>query len=59
MWPSLNETKSMWPSVGNKQGWDAKVVHPQHIYEARKGEKPQQAAGLDFDRRRKRNSPHR
>lgn len=30
MWPSLNETKSMWPSVGNEQGWDAKVVHPQH-----------------------------
>jgi hypothetical protein len=22
IWPSLNETKSMWPSVGNKQGWD-------------------------------------
>ena len=21
MWPSLNETNSMWPSVGNKQGW--------------------------------------
>ena len=26
MWPSLNETKSMWPSVGNKQGWNAKIV---------------------------------
>ena len=51
--------EAMWPSVGNKQGWDAKVVHPQHIYEARKGEKPQQAAGLDVDRRRKRNGPHR
>jgi arylsulfatase len=52
MWPSLNETKSMWPSIGNKQGWDAKVVHPQHIYEARKGEKPRQVAVLDVDRRR-------
>ncbi len=52
MWPSLNETKSMWPSVGNKQGWDEKVVHPQHIYEARKGEKPRQVAVLDVDRRR-------
>ena len=52
MWPSLNETKSMWPSVGNKQGWDAKVVHPQHIYDARKGEKPRQVAVLDVDRRR-------
>ena len=52
MWPSLDETKSMWPSVGNKQGWNAKVVHPQHIYEARKGEKPRQVAVLDVDRRR-------
>jgi hypothetical protein len=52
MWPSLNETKGMWPSVGNRQGWDAKVVHPEHIYEARKGEKPRQVAVLDVDRRR-------
>jgi arylsulfatase len=52
MWPSLNETKSMWPSVGSKQGWDATVVHPEHIYEARKGEKPRQVAVLDVDRRR-------
>src|SRR4051812_7711958 len=52
MWPSLDETKSMWPSVGNKQGWDAKVVHPQHIYEARRGERPRQVAVLDVDRRR-------
>jgi arylsulfatase len=42
----------MWPSVGNKQGWNAKVVHPQHIYEARKGEEPRQVAVLDVDRRR-------
>ena len=52
MWPSLNETKSMWPSVGNRQGWDAKIVHPEHIYDARKGEKPRQVAVLDVDRRR-------
>ncbi|MCK1516643.1 arylsulfatase [Bradyrhizobium sp. 190] len=52
MWPSLDETKSMWPSVGDKQGWDAKVVHPQHIYDARKGEKPRQVAVLDVNRRR-------
>ena len=52
MWPSVNETKGMWPSVGNKQGWDAKVVHPEHIYEARKGEKPRQVAVLDVERRR-------
>lgn len=52
MWPSFNETKSVWPSVGNKQGWDAKVVHPEHIYDARKGEKPRQVAVLDVERRR-------
>ena len=52
MWPSLNETKGVWPSVGNKQGWDGKIVHPEHIYEARKGEKPRQVAVLDVDRRR-------
>jgi arylsulfatase A-like enzyme len=52
MWPSLDETKSMWPSVGTKQGWNAKVVHPEHIYEARKGETPRQVAVLDVDRRR-------
>ena len=52
MWPSSNETKSLWPSVGNRQGWDAKVVHPEHIYEARKGEKPRQVAALDVDQRR-------
>jgi arylsulfatase A-like enzyme len=52
LWPSLNETKSMWPSVGSKQGWDAKVVHPEHIYEARKGEKARQVAELNLDNRR-------
>jgi hypothetical protein len=52
MWPSLNETKSMWPSVGDKQGWNAKVVAPEPIYEARKGEKPRVVAALDVDNRR-------
>jgi arylsulfatase len=28
MWSSLNETNSMWPSLGNKQGWNANVVSP-------------------------------
>ena len=32
MWPSLNETNSMWPSVGNKQGWNANVHPPEYIY---------------------------
>jgi arylsulfatase len=52
MWPSFNETKGVWPSVGNKQGWNAKVVHPQHIYEARKGEKAKVVEELDVEKRR-------
>ena len=52
LWPSLNQTNGMWTSVGNKQGWDANVVHPEYIYEARKGEKARQVAVLDVDRRR-------
>jgi len=52
MWPSLNETRSMWPSVGNKQGWSANVVPPAHIYEAHKGEKARQVSELNVDRRR-------
>jgi arylsulfatase len=52
IWPSLDETKSMWPSVGNKQGWSAKLVQPEPIYEARKGEKPRVVANLDVDSRR-------
>lgn len=38
MWPSFVDTKSVWPSVGRKQGWDAKVIGPEYIYEARKSE---------------------
>ena len=52
MWPSFNETKSTWPSVGDKQGWNAKLVPPEPIYEARKGEKPRVVASLNVDNRR-------
>jgi arylsulfatase A-like enzyme len=52
LWPSLNQTTGMWPSIGNKQSWNENIVHPQYIYEARKGEKPKQIAVLDLDRRR-------
>jgi arylsulfatase A-like enzyme len=52
LWPSLNQTTGMWPSIGNKQGWNANIAHPQHIYEARKGENPKQIAVLDLERRR-------
>jgi arylsulfatase A-like enzyme len=52
LWPSLNETNGMWPSVGSKQGWNANLVHPEPIYEARKGEKAREVAELNVDRRR-------
>jgi arylsulfatase len=52
MWPSLNETNSMWPSVGNKEGWNAKIVGPEPIYEARKGQKAQRVGDLNLDTRR-------
>lgn len=52
MWPSLNQTGGMWPSVGNKQGWNAKAVPPEYIYEARKGGKARKVAQLDVERRR-------
>src|SRR3954447_12515277 len=50
-WPALNETHSVWPSVGSKQGWDPNVIPAQPIYEAIKGEKPKQVSELDLDRR--------
>jgi len=52
MWPSLDNAKGMWPSVGEKQGWSAAVIHPEHIYEARKGEKARQVGVLDLETRR-------
>jgi arylsulfatase len=52
MWPSSNQTNSMWPSVGAKQGWNATLVHPEPIYEARKGDKARHVAELDVERRR-------
>ena len=52
MWPSLNETGGMWPSVGNKQGWNPKEVHPEPIYEARRGEKARVVGELDVEKRR-------
>ena len=51
-WPELNDTHSLWPSVGAKHGWDANLVSAEPIYEARKGEKPRKVAELDLDHRR-------
>jgi arylsulfatase A-like enzyme len=52
LWSSMNETNSIWTSVGDKQGWSAKIVGPEPIYEARKGEKPRRVADLNLDNRR-------
>lgn len=52
MWTAQNQSQGMWPSLGNRQGWDPKVSPPEPIYEARKGEKPRQVATLDLERRR-------
>jgi len=52
LWPSMNETNGLWPSVGAKQGWKAKIVEPEPIYEARKGEKAQKIGVLDVEQRR-------
>ena len=51
MWPSLNEAKGMWASVGNKQGWNEKIVPAEPIYEARRGEKARQVGEMNLDRR--------
>jgi arylsulfatase A-like enzyme len=50
-WPELNNTHSLRPSVGSKQGWDPNVVRAQPVYEARKGEKPRQVGELNLDQR--------
>src|SRR5215471_1523221 len=51
-WPSLNETRGMWPSVGNTQGWNARIVAAQPIYEGHKGEVPRQIGTLDVENRK-------
>ena len=50
--PPLPLRDRIWPSVGNKQGWNANVVPPEYVYEVRKGEKARQVAQLNVDRRR-------
>jgi arylsulfatase len=47
-WPELNDTHSLWPSVGSKQGWDPHLVPAEPIYEAHKGEKASQGRRVGF-----------
>jgi arylsulfatase A-like enzyme len=53
LWPSVIQTNGLWPSVGAKQGWNADVVPPEPIYEARKGARAQTVAQLDVERQRR------
>jgi arylsulfatase A-like enzyme len=53
MWSSFNDTNSPWPSVGSRQGWNAELVPPEPIYEARKGETAREVAPLDLERHRR------
>jgi arylsulfatase A-like enzyme len=51
-WPSLNGAKGLWPSTGNKQGWNSNIASPEPIYEAHKGEKARPVGELNLDTRR-------
>jgi arylsulfatase len=51
-WSSANETHSLWPSLGNKQGWDPKLEPLEPIYDARKGEVAKKVGDLTLDTRR-------
>ncbi len=50
-WPALNDTHSVSPSVGSKQGWDPNLIPAQPIYDARKGDRPRQVGDLNLDTR--------
>lgn len=52
MWTGQAQSNSLWPATGSRQGWDAKVMPPEPIYEAHKGARPRQVASLDLENRR-------
>ena len=52
MWSAQNQATGMWPSVGDKQGWNPGIASLESIYEARKGEKAQKVGELNLDTRR-------
>src|SRR5262245_18365688 len=52
LWPTLNDTRSIWPSLGSKHGWDPGGDPAEPIYEARSGEKPRRVGELDLEHRR-------
>jgi arylsulfatase A-like enzyme len=52
LWPDQNETHRLWPSLGDKQGWNEKIAPLEPIYESHKGEQPKQVGVLNLDTRR-------
>jgi arylsulfatase A-like enzyme len=51
-WPSTNKINGLWPSTGDKQGWNPNIVAPEPIYDARKGEMARKVGELNLDNRR-------
>lgn len=52
MWPGQNQAPGMWPSIGEKHGWNASIAPLEPIYDARKGEQARQVGQLNLDTRR-------
>lgn len=52
MWSHADDTNSLWPAMGSKQGWDENLVPAQSIYEARRDEAPRKVKKLDLASRR-------
>ncbi|RWU17116.1 arylsulfatase [Pseudomonas alkylphenolica] len=52
MWSHADDTHSLWPAIGSKQGWDEQLVPPQSIYDARRGEAPRKVKTLNLASRR-------
>lgn len=52
MWTAQNEAQGLWPSLGERQGWNADIIAREPIYDARKGSQPRQVGELTLERRR-------
>lgn len=52
MWSSADDTDSLRPAIGSRQGWDETIAPAQYIIEARKGEPARKLARLDLASKR-------
>lgn len=52
LWTAQNETQGLWPSLGDRQGWNPNIAAAEPIFEARAGAKPRQVGTLTLDARR-------